>query len=158
MKTSRVIPICLALTLATVTSAAAQQSRSTGPDGQHGEDHGPAGLFEELHQWGYSEPEMAAINDLVETIYQSIEEIMGPHDHEVQVGDPEDVHRAGESALLRFHDAYEGIVSELEEEHARAFTAMLFEHLFHFMAPHGHGSEEGHPDIGGQDAHGNPAT
>jgi hypothetical protein len=154
MKTCRVIPICLALTLTTVTSAAAQDMRSTGPDGQHGDEHGPAGLFEELYQWGYSEDEIAAIQAEVETIRQSIEEIMGLHDHEGPAQDAEEVREAGESALMRFYDAYENVVVELEEEHARAFTAMVFEHLFHLLAPHGHGSGEDHPDIGGPYGHG----
>lgn len=154
MKTSRVIPICLALTLTTLTSAAAQDSRGTEPHGQHGDEHGPAGLFEELQQWGYSEDEIAAIQVMVEAVGQSIEEIMGFHDHEGPAQDAEEVRMAGESALMRFHDAYESVVVELEEEHARIFTGMVFEHLFHLLAPHGHDTEEGQPDIGGQHRHG----
>ena len=153
MKTSRIIPICLALTLAAATNAAAQHTHGSDPGGQHGEEHGPAGFFEELLQWGYSEDEMADIRAYVEIIHQSIEEIRGLHDHEGPAQETEEMHRAGEDALMDFHDAYERVVAELDEEDARAFTAMLFEHLLHSMAPHAHG-EEGQSDIGGPDGHG----
>ena len=153
MKTSRIIPICLALTLAAATNAAAQHTHGSDPGGQHGEDHGPAGLFEELHEWGYSEAEMADIQADVEIIHESIEEIRGLHDHEGLAEDTEEMRIAGEDAFMRFHDAYESVVMRLEEEHASAFTAMLFGHLLHPMAPHGHG-EAGQSDIGGPDGHG----
>lgn len=153
MKTCKVIPIFLAFTLAAVTSAAAQHSQSTGHDGQHMDEHGPSGLFEELHLWGYSEDVLTAVHEHMEAIHQSIEEILGLHDPEGPARDAEDLHRAGESSLMRFHDAYGSVVLELEEEHANAFTAMLFEHLFHSMAPHEHGGE-GHQESGSQHGHG----
>ena len=152
MKTPRIIPICLALTLVAATNAAAQHIHGTEPDGHLGEEHGPAGLFEELLRWGYSEDEMADIQASVEIIHQSIEEISGLHDHEEPAQDTEEMRRAGEDALMDFQDAYESVVLRLEEEHASAFTAMLFQHLLHPMAPHGHG-EEGRSDIGGPDGH-----
>ena len=153
MKTSRIIPICLALTLATATNAAAQHTHGSDPGGLQGEDHGPAGLFAELLEWGYSEDEMDDILAYVEIIHQSIEEIRGFHDHGGTAQDTEEMHRAGESALMDFYEAYESVVERLEEEHASAFTAMLFGHLLHPMAPHGHG-EAGQSDIGGPDGHG----
>ena len=115
MKTWRVIPICLALALTTVTSAAAQDSRGTEPHGRHGDEHGPAELFEELRQWGYSEDEVAAIQVMVEAVGQSIEEIMGSHGHGVPAEDTEEVRWAAESALMRFHDAYESVVLEIDD-------------------------------------------
>jgi hypothetical protein len=153
MKTSRIIPICLALTLAAATNAAAQHTHGSDPGGQHGEEHGPAGFFEKLLEWGYSEDEMADIHAYLEIIHQSIEEIRGLHDHEGPAQDTEEMHRAGEDALMDLHDAYESVVAELDEEDASAFTAMLFDHLLHPMAPHAHG-EEGQSDIGGPDGHG----
>jgi hypothetical protein len=153
MKTSRIIATCLALTLATATNSAAQHIHGSDPSGQHGEEHGHAGFFEELLQWGYSEAEMDMIHAYVETIQQSIEEIRGLHNHVGPAQDTEEMHIAGEDAVMRFRDAYESVVAELEEEDARAFTVMLFEHLLHPMAPHAEGGE-GHPDLGGPHGHG----
>ena len=153
MKTSSIIPICLALTLATGTNASAQHTHGSDPGGQHGEDHGPAGLFAELLELGDSEVEIDDMLGYMEIIHQSIEEIRGFHDHGGTVQDTEEMHKAGDSALMDFYDAYESVVMRLQEEEASTYTAMLFGHLLQPMAPHGHG-EEGQSDIGGPDGHG----
>ncbi len=153
MKSSGVIPICLALTLVLATSAAGQHTSHDDPVHHHGDLHGPSGLFEHLHQGDYSDSELAAIHDRMRVIHESIEEFMGLHNHAGPDPDREALHTAAHAAMMRFHEAYESVVGDLEEEHALAFSAMLFEHLLHHMATHGHGAE-GHRGTDGKHGHG----
>lgn len=148
MTTWKVIPMCLALMVASMTTAAAQHTHHSGSDDHQGDEHVTMGLFEELNQGDYSDAEMVVIHAHFDAIHQSIDEIIGLHDHEGPTRDPEELHDAGEDAFNVLLDAYESIVAELEEDHARTFTGMLFQHLIHTSVLHGHGGDGQAPAVG----------
>ena len=139
MRTLATFPACLALILAVATTATAQDTRSTGHGDQHGEAHGSESFLQGLNQHGISENQLAAIHPHLEALHQSMEEMVGLHHHELSDRTDEEIHRAGESAVMNFHEAYEDILLELDEEQGRAFTNLLIRHLLHALPGHGGG-------------------